>query len=239
LVEKLTSLVSKGSTGSVSVLALTIGYLWLQTMGEGASNDYTMLLALSFLLYYLGSKDESLQQPAEPPEQRVPPSTVGCHEHPRDSHSPNITITVNGEKSQTCEVPSEGYNNTEPESNAGETPELCFYRIYKDKADQYRWQLKTKALNEEGEVIAEIIGTSHQGFKTPIKCLNEIYRVMECCNARIEEDIDGDGKSTVVVPRPPQPTDGRTTPYVDRTNVLRQELLTQKLFRDINKLRGD
>jgi len=246
LLDKLTSLVNGGSVGSIAVASLTGGYLWLQVMGEGVDNGFSMLLALSFLLYYYEKKQPAPKQPVreihelqekrailQPQQlQQYPPIMAGSWRSPCHGNTPNITITVNGEKRSDCEENSEPRQEAaQPEDNKVSN-EPCFYRIYKDKAGDYRWHLKVKLFDkEEGGYVEDIIATSHQGFSSLMTCLHEISKVMKCCHARIEEDIDGDGKPSVFIAPEPYPEPNRRTPYVDRVNIVAQDMMKEDFFR--------
>jgi len=184
-------------------------------------------------LYFIRKNHAEQTSRPPTPEQQPPAAACGsvkCHSH---SPTPNISITVNGERACTDTNVQSSRPDSEDESKSPpESPTPCFYRIYRDKAEQYRWQLKVRAMNkEDGVLVDEIIATSHQGFPTPEMCFHEILRVMECCHARIEHDLDNDGNSTVIAPRT-ESSLRRRTPFVDRTNVLRQDLLSNKIFNE-------
>ena len=246
MLDKLTSLINGGSVGSIAVASLTGGYLWLQVMGEGVDSGFSMLLALSFLLYYYEKKEPApkqlLRETHEVQQQKrailqpqqlqqYPPFMGGRWASPCNGSTPNITITVNGEKRSDCAEADTRESTPEPQEDKV-SAEPCFYRIYKDKAGEYRWHLKVKIFDkEQGEYVEDIIATSHQGFKSLMTCLHEISKVMKCCHARIEEDLDGDGKPSVFIAPEPFPEIKRRTPYVDRVNIVTQEMMKEDFFR--------
>ena len=224
--------------GLLVVGSLTTGYIWLQITKQEVDSEYAVLLAFVLSLYFTTRKKHAEQetereiryqpllQQTAPPQFYPPKPMAGCccGERAGNSGTPNISITVNGEKA--C-VERDGHPEGET-VHEEQYDDKCFYRIFRDNSQKFRWQLKTRVLNEEGEVIDEIIATSHQGFKTALVCLNEIHRVMRCCHARIIEDINEKGEPTVVKPRPDLRVK-RAVPYTDRRNVMRQEFLSGRI----------